>query len=218
MKNSIIIGIAGGSASGKTSISRQVYEFFKGSHTTCIIKQDDYYKDQSHLSFEERVKTNYDHPFAFDNDLLVEQLKQLKEGKSISKPTYDYTQHTRSDVVETITPRDVYILEGLFVLYDEKMRAQALLAQQLESRLDQALQENEFVVYYQPKVSMKDGSIIGSEALIRWNHPDKGFLMPGVFISLSLRKTVWLKKLTCGCLKKFVKQWGAKTTFLESKP
>ena len=91
MKNSIIIGIAGGSASGKTSISRQVYEFFKGSHTTCIIKQDDYYKDQSHLSFEERVKTNYDHPFAFDNDLLVEQLKQLKEGKSISKPTYDYT-------------------------------------------------------------------------------------------------------------------------------
>lgn len=122
MKNSIIIGIAGGSASGKTSISRQVYEFFKGSHTTCIIKQDDYYKDQSHLSFEERVKTNYDHPFAFDNDLLVEQLKQLKEGKSISKPTYDYTQHTRSDVVETITPRDVYILEGLFVLYDEKIR------------------------------------------------------------------------------------------------
>ena len=80
MKNSIIIGIAGGSASGKTSISRQVYEFFKGSHTTCIIKQDDYYKDQSHLSFEERVKTNYDHPFAFDNDLLVEQLKQLKEA------------------------------------------------------------------------------------------------------------------------------------------
>ena len=70
MKNSIIIGIAGGSASGKTSISRQVYEFFKGSQTTCIIKQDDYYKDQSHLSFEERVKTNYDHPFAFDNDLL----------------------------------------------------------------------------------------------------------------------------------------------------
>ena len=68
------------------------------------------------------MKTNYDHPFAFDNDLLVEQLKQLKEGKSISKPTYDYTQHTRSDVVETITPRDVYILEGLFVLYDEKIR------------------------------------------------------------------------------------------------
>lgn len=94
---------------------------------------------------------------------------------------------------------------SFIVLYDEKMRAQALLAQQLESRLDQALQENEFVVYYQPKVSMKDGSIIGSEALIRWNHPDKGFLMPGVFIPI-FEKNGMVKKLTCGCLKKFVKQ------------
>ena len=83
---------------------------------------------------------------------------------------------------------------SFIVLYDEKMRAQALLAQQLESRLDQALQENEFVVYYQPKVSMKDGSIIGSEALIRWNHPDKGFLMPGVFIPI-FEKNGMVKKV-----------------------
>ena len=122
MSHSIIIGIAGGSASGKTSIAKAVYENFKGSHKTCIIKQDDYYKDQSHLSFEERVKTNYDHPFAFDNDLLVEQLHELKKGNTVAKPTYDYTIHNRSDVVETITPRDVYILEGLFVLYDENIR------------------------------------------------------------------------------------------------
>lgn len=122
MQNSIIIGIAGGSASGKTSISRQIYEYFKGSHTTCIIKQDDYYKDQSHLSFEERVKTNYDHPFAFDNGLLVEQLTSLKAGKTIQKPTYDFTKHTRSQILETIEPRDVYILEGLFILYDVKIR------------------------------------------------------------------------------------------------
>lgn len=122
MQNSIIIGIAGGSASGKTSISRQIYEYFKGSHTTCIIKQDDYYKDQSHLSFDERVKTNYDHPFAFDNDLLVEQLTLLKAGQTIQKPTYDFTKHTRSQVLETIEPRDVYILEGLFILYDVKIR------------------------------------------------------------------------------------------------
>lgn len=122
MQNSIIIGIAGGSASGKTSIPRQIYEYFKGSHTTCIIKQDDYYKDQSHLSFDERVKTNYDHPFAFDNDLLVEQLTLLKAGQTIQKPTYDFTKHTRSQVLETIEPRDVYILEGLFILYDVKIR------------------------------------------------------------------------------------------------
>ena len=122
MSHSIIIGIAGGSASGKTSIAKAVYEYFKGSHKTCIIKQDDYYKDQSHLSFEERVKTNYDHPFAFDNDLLVEQLHEWNKGNTVAKPTYDYTIHNRSDVVETITPRDVYILEGLIVLYDENIR------------------------------------------------------------------------------------------------
>ena len=87
MKNSIIIGIAGGSASGKTSISRQVYEFFKGSHTTCIIKQDDYYKDQSHLSFEERVKTNYDHPFAFDNDFFKDSSSSLLNSFILQIPT-----------------------------------------------------------------------------------------------------------------------------------
>lgn len=122
MKNSIIIGIAGGSASGKTSISQQIYEYFKGSHTMVIIRQDDYYKDQSHLSFAQRVKTNYDHPMAFDNELLVSQLKALQSGHSVEKPTYDFTRHTRSDVVEIIKPRDVYILEGLFVLYDEQLR------------------------------------------------------------------------------------------------
>ena len=122
MKNSIIIGIAGGSASGKTSISRQVYEFFKGSHTTCIIKQDDYYKDQSHLSFEERVKTNYDHPFAFDNDLLIEHLHMLINGQCIEKPIYDFVHYTRSSATETVYPSDVIVLEGLFVLEDENIR------------------------------------------------------------------------------------------------
>ena len=78
MKKAVIIGIAGGSASGKTSIAKQLYEYFKGHHKVVIIKQDDYYKDQTHLSMEERVNTNYDHPFAFDTDLLVQQLEQLK--------------------------------------------------------------------------------------------------------------------------------------------
>ena len=83
---------------------------------------------------------------------------------------------------------------SFIVLYDEKMREQALLAQQLESHLEQALQGNEFSVYYQPKVSMQDGSIIGSEALIRWNHPEKGFLMPGVFIPI-FEKNGMVKKI-----------------------
>ena len=82
----------------------------------------------------------------------------------------------------------------------------------MESRLDQALQENEFVVYYQPKVSMKDGSIIGSEALIRWNHPDKGFLMPGVFIPIfekngMVKKVdLWLFEEVC----KTMRTWSEK--------
>ena len=113
MKNSIIIGIAGGSASGKTSISRQVYEFFKGSHTTCIIKQDDYYKDQSHLSFEERVKTNYDHPFAFDNDLLVEQLKQLNKEEYILIDIRDAEEAFKNPIENSI------VLSGESVLSKE---------------------------------------------------------------------------------------------------
>ena len=118
----IIIGIAGGSASGKTSISLQLYDYFKGNHKVRIIKQDDYYKDQSHLSFEERTKTNYDHPFAFDTDLLVEHLKKLKNKETIEKPTYDYTQHTRSSITEKVQGRDVIILEGIFVLAEERVR------------------------------------------------------------------------------------------------
>ena len=94
----VIIGIAGGSASGKTSIAQSIYDRFKGSHRVKIIKQDDYYKDQSDKTMEERVKTNYDHPFAFDNDLLVSDLKKLKQKQRIEKPTYDYAKHTRSDI------------------------------------------------------------------------------------------------------------------------
>ena len=123
MKEAIIIGIAGGSASGKTSLAMQLYDYFKGNHKVKIIKQDDYYKDQSHLTFEERVKTNYDHPLAFDTDLLVDHLKKLKNKETIEKPTYDYTLHTRSDITETVEGRDVIILEGIFVLAEEKVRA-----------------------------------------------------------------------------------------------
>lgn len=122
MKKPIIIGIAGGTASGKTSIANDLYNYFKGNHSIKIIKLDDYYKDQSHLTMEKRVLTNYDHPFAFDMDLLIEHLDLLKEGKSIQKPTYNFEEHNRSNVVETIEPRDVFILEGLFVLNEPRIR------------------------------------------------------------------------------------------------
>lgn len=122
MKKPIIIGIAGGSASGKSSIANGIYEYFKHEHTIKIIRLDDYYKDQSHLTMEQRVKTNYDHPLAFDMDLLVKHLDLLKSNQSIEKPIYDFTVHNRSLQVEVINPRDVFILEGLFVLNEVQIR------------------------------------------------------------------------------------------------
>lgn len=122
MKKPIIIGIAGGSASGKSSIANEIYEYFKHEHTIKIIRLDDYYKDQSHLTMEQRVKTNYDHPLAFDMDLLVKHLDLLKSNQSIKKPIYDFTVHNRSLQVEVINPRDVFILEGLFVLNEVQIR------------------------------------------------------------------------------------------------
>lgn len=118
----ILIGIAGGTASGKTSIANILKEEFKDTNSVQILKEDDYYKDQSNLSMEERNKTNYDHPFAFDFDLMEKHLKDLLNCKAIEKPTYDYTVHNRSDVTEVIEPTDVIILEGLFALYNPEIR------------------------------------------------------------------------------------------------
>ncbi len=123
MHRPIIIGIAGGSASGKSSIAKKIMETYEGTTSVRIIRQDDYYKDQSDKPMEERVKTNYDHPFAFDNELLLKQISELIAGRSIDKPTYDYVHHTRSDVTERCDPCDVLILEGLFVLEDPRIRS-----------------------------------------------------------------------------------------------
>ncbi len=122
MSKPIIIGIAGGTASGKTSISSHIKDEFANEKSVLIIRQDDYYKDQSDKPMEERIKTNYDHPFAFDNDLLVQHIHDLIDGKKISKPTYDFVTHNRSDVTETCYPCDVLILEGLFVLESKEIR------------------------------------------------------------------------------------------------
>ncbi len=120
MKKVLMIGIAGGSASGKTSIANKLKDQFE--HSFQIIKMDDYYNDQSEMSLEQRYLQNYDHPLAFDNDLMHFQLNQLKQGHTIEKPVYDYVQHTRSDKIETIYPTDVVVIEGLFALEDETMR------------------------------------------------------------------------------------------------
>ncbi|MER2072022.1 uridine kinase [Psychrobacillus sp. BL-248-WT-3] len=117
----LIIGITGGSGSGKTSVTQAISEVFK-DHSVVVIEQDYYYKDQSHLAFEERLNTNYDHPFAFDNDLLIQHVNDLLNDKAIKKPIYDYAQHTRSSETVLIQPKDVIILEGILVLEDERLR------------------------------------------------------------------------------------------------
>lgn len=95
---------------------------FADTHTVMILRMDDYYNDQSDMPFAERLKTNYDHPNAFDNDLLVKQLDELIAGKTIEKPKYDFVNYTRSAETETVSPCDVILLEGLFVLENEEIR------------------------------------------------------------------------------------------------
>jgi len=121
MDKPLIIGVAGGSASGKTSVSKILVETFS-EQTITLLRQDDYYNDQSHMTMEERVKTNYDHPLSMDNQLLVEHLKELISGKTIEKPVYDYTNHTRSNRTESVKPTKIIIVEGLFVLEDIAIR------------------------------------------------------------------------------------------------
>lgn len=117
----LIIGVAGGSGSGKTSVTKAIYDCFPG-HSILILEQDFYYKDQSYLPYEERLKTNYDHPLAFDTDLLISHLKMLLQNKAIEKPVYDYSLHTRSNKTIVVEPKNVIILEGILVLEDERLR------------------------------------------------------------------------------------------------
>ncbi|KYG88859.1 uridine kinase [Metasolibacillus sp. FSL K6-0083] len=120
-KRPVVIGIAGGSCSGKTSVTRAIYEVFK-DHSVVVIEQDYYYKDQSHMTFEERLQTNYDHPLAFDTELLIEHTNMLLERQPINKPVYDYVEHTRASEVIRVEPKDVIIVEGILVLEDERLR------------------------------------------------------------------------------------------------
>ena len=117
----IIIGVTGGSGSGKTSISRAILDQFP-NHSIMMLEHDSYYKNQDNLVFEERLHTNYDHPFAFDTDLLIEHLEQLRRFETIEKPVYDYVRHTRSAEVILQEPKEVIILEGILILEDERLR------------------------------------------------------------------------------------------------
>ncbi|MEK6263912.1 MAG: uridine kinase [Clostridium sp.] len=121
MHRPILIGISGGTGSGKSTIAREIYKHFD---STCIamIEQDSYYKDQSTLSFEERVKTNYDHPDAFDTLLLVHHLNLLLEGESVENPIYNFEIHNRTEETIVVYPREIIIVEGILVLQEKVLR------------------------------------------------------------------------------------------------
>jgi uridine kinase len=121
MKSPIIIGIAGGTGSGKSTVTKEILKEITEKNVA-IIEQDSYYKDQSNISFEERVKTNYDHPFAFDNELLIKHLKDLINCKAIEKPIYDFEIHNRKSETEKVEPKDIIILEGILILFEEEIR------------------------------------------------------------------------------------------------
>ncbi|MCF5768508.1 uridine kinase [Aeromonas veronii] len=121
----VIIGIAGASASGKSLIAQTIYEELVaelGAGQIGVITEDCYYRDQTHLTMEERVKTNYDHPNALDHDLLVQHLSQLVKGDAVAIPQYSYTEHTRMSAVTPFAPRRVIILEGILLLTDSRLR------------------------------------------------------------------------------------------------
>lgn len=121
MKRPILIGITGGTGSGKSTVSKEIFKLIKETDIA-IIEQDSYYKDQSDLSFEERIKTNYDHPFAFDNKLLVQHLNDLLNRKPIEKPIYDFEKHNRKKETILVEPKEIIILEGILILFEKEIR------------------------------------------------------------------------------------------------
>lgn len=116
----ILIGIAGGSGSGKTTLADSLVNYF-GEKGVSILRHDNYYKRLDAIPYEERAKQNYDHPDAFDTDLLCEHILDLKAGKPIDMPVYDYSVHNRSDKTIRVIPNPVIILEGILILAEPRL-------------------------------------------------------------------------------------------------
>ena len=121
MDNKLLIGIAGGTASGKSAIARTLLNHFT-PNTCAVIKVDSYYHDLKHLPMSEREKNNFDDPKSIDFDFLLDQLTQVENNKTIKVPMYDYKTHTRTENYNTIELEKLIIVEGLFALYDKRIK------------------------------------------------------------------------------------------------
>lgn len=115
----IVIGICGGTGSGKTTLAKKINDRFKDK--AVLISMDCYYKDHMELPYEERAKINYDHPNAFDTDLLIRDIKKLKNGESIDHPTYDFSNHRRSSEVEHAEPKEIILVEGILLFENREL-------------------------------------------------------------------------------------------------
>ncbi len=119
--NPLVIGIAGGSGSGKTTVARVILERVGEEHIA-YLPHDAYYRDNSHLPFEERVKINYDHPNSLETSLLVTHLKALRAGQAIERPVYDFTTHTRTSETVTVQPHPIIMVEGILIFTEAALR------------------------------------------------------------------------------------------------
>ena len=119
MDDIMVVGIAGGTGSGKTTITKKLMQRFGGD--VSVIYHDNYYKAHHNMSYEERARLNYDHPDSFDTDLLIQAVKDLKAGRSVTCPVYDYTIHDRSDQVIVVKPAKVVIVEGILIFQSREL-------------------------------------------------------------------------------------------------
>ena len=116
-----LIGIAGGTGSGKTTVARRIYESLH-LDAAVFIDQDAYYRELGHLPLEERQRMNFDHPDSLDNDLLLEHLRALLAGRAIQKPVYDFTRHTRAAQQVHVEPREIVLVDGILLFVDPRLR------------------------------------------------------------------------------------------------
>jgi uridine kinase len=116
-----LIGIAGGTGSGKTTVARRIYQSLH-LDSAVFLDYDSYYKELGHLSLEERARINFDHPDSLDNDLFIDHLERLIAGLPIEKPVYDFTRHTRAPETIPVQPRDVILVDGILLFAEERLR------------------------------------------------------------------------------------------------
>jgi uridine kinase len=121
MNKPIIIGVAGGTASGKTTVARKIMEMIEPKHLA-YIEHDAYYRDLSHLPLEQRKTFNFDHPDSLENELLIDHLKRLTYGQTVEIPVYDFTEYIRLNQIRLVEPRPIILVEGILIFVDKTLR------------------------------------------------------------------------------------------------